>query len=108
MAAVTMKLLFLATAANALRAPTSMSVAVFGATGLTGRECTHQLLERGVRSCRAVPVQRLRLAFHHGPTRIELALGAVVRLHSRCLLHPAVGTAASVRRRSKFEAKRAI
>ena len=43
-----MKLLFLATAANALRAPTSMSVAVFGATGLTGRECTHQLLERGV------------------------------------------------------------
>ena len=43
-----MKLLLLATAANALRAPTSMSVAVFGATGLTGRECTHQLLERGV------------------------------------------------------------
>ena len=43
-----MKLLFLATAANALRAPTSMSVAVFGSTGLTGRECTHQLLERGV------------------------------------------------------------
>ena len=43
-----MKLLILATAANALRAPTSMSVAVFGATGLTGRECTHQLLERGV------------------------------------------------------------
>ena len=46
-----MKLLLLATAATgtyALRAPTSMSVAVFGATGLTGRECTHQLLERGV------------------------------------------------------------
>ena len=46
-----MKLLLLATAAagiHALRAPTSMSVAVFGATGLTGRECTHQLLERGV------------------------------------------------------------
>ena len=46
-----MKLLLLATAAAgtyALRAPTSMSVAVFGATGLTGRECTHQLLERGV------------------------------------------------------------
>merc|ERR1719352_861166 len=43
-----MKLLLLATAANALRAPTSMSVAVFGASGLTGRECTHQLLERGV------------------------------------------------------------
>ena len=46
-----MKLLLLATAAlstNALRAPTQMSVAVFGATGLTGRECTHQLLERGV------------------------------------------------------------
>ena len=43
-----MKLLLLATAANALRAPTSMSAAVFGATGLTGRECTHQLLERGV------------------------------------------------------------
>ena len=46
-----MKLLLLATAAagiHALRAPTQMSVAVFGATGLTGRECTHQLLERGV------------------------------------------------------------
>ena len=43
-----MKLLLLAAAANALRAPTQMSVAVFGATGLTGRECTHQLLERGV------------------------------------------------------------
>jgi len=46
-----MKLLLVATAAvgtYALRAPTSMSVAVFGATGLTGRECTHQLLERGV------------------------------------------------------------
>ena len=46
-----MKLLLLATAAAgtyALRAPPSMSVAVFGATGLTGRECTHQLLERGV------------------------------------------------------------
>ena len=46
-----MKLLLVATAAAgtyALRAPTSMSVAVFGATGLTGRECTHQLLERGV------------------------------------------------------------
>ena len=48
LAAIIMKLLLLATAANALRAPTSMSVAVFGATGLTGRECTHQLLERGV------------------------------------------------------------
>ena len=46
-----MKLTLLATAAAgtyALRAPTQMSVAVFGATGLTGRECTHQLLERGV------------------------------------------------------------
>ena len=46
-----MKLLLVATAATgtyALRAPTQMSVAVFGATGLTGRECTHQLLERGV------------------------------------------------------------
>ena len=46
-----MKLLLVATAAAgtyALRAPTQMSVAVFGATGLTGRECTHQLLERGV------------------------------------------------------------
>ena len=43
-----MKLLLLATAANALRATPRMSVAVFGATGLTGRECTHQLLERGV------------------------------------------------------------
>eukprot|EP00629_Pelagomonadales_sp_RCC1024_P003559 CAMPEP_0119262334 /NCGR_PEP_ID=MMETSP1329-20130426/2096_1 /TAXON_ID=114041 /ORGANISM="Genus nov. species nov., Strain RCC1024" /LENGTH=262 /DNA_ID=CAMNT_0007261969 /DNA_START=90 /DNA_END=875 /DNA_ORIENTATION=+ len=29
------------------RAPTQMSVAVFGATGLTGREATHQLLARG-------------------------------------------------------------
>ena len=48
LAAIIMKLLLLATAANALRAPPSMSVAVFGATGLTGRECTHQLLERGV------------------------------------------------------------
>ena len=38
LAAIIMKLLLLATAANALRAPTSMSVAVFGATGLTGRE----------------------------------------------------------------------
>ena len=46
-----MKLLLVATAAattNALRATPRMSVAVFGATGLTGRECTHQLLERGV------------------------------------------------------------
>jgi nucleoside-diphosphate-sugar epimerase len=47
-----MKLLLLATtaasvAALAPRVP-KMSVAVFGATGLTGRECTHQLLERGV------------------------------------------------------------
>ena len=48
LAAIIMKLLLLAAAANALRAPPSMSVAVFGATGLTGRECTHQLLERGV------------------------------------------------------------
>ena len=48
LAAIIMKLLLLATAANALRATPRMSVAVFGATGLTGRECTHQLLERGV------------------------------------------------------------
>ena len=48
-----MKLLLLATtaasaAALSLRVQPKMSVAVFGATGLTGRECTHQLLERGV------------------------------------------------------------
>ena len=48
-----MKLLLVATAAAsasalALRGQPKMSVAVFGATGLTGRECTHQLLERGV------------------------------------------------------------
>ncbi len=49
----TMKLIVLATAAASaaalsLRVQPKMSVAVFGATGLTGRECTHQLLERGV------------------------------------------------------------
>jgi uncharacterized protein YbjT (DUF2867 family) len=46
-----MKLLILATTAacsNALRVQPSMSVAVFGATGLTGRECTHQLLGRNI------------------------------------------------------------
>ena len=48
-----MKLIVLATAAASaaalsLRVQPKMSVAVFGATGLTGRECTHQLLERGV------------------------------------------------------------
>ncbi len=48
-----MKLFLLATAAASaaalsLRVQPKMSVAVFGATGLTGRECTHQLLERGV------------------------------------------------------------
>ena len=48
-----MKLILLATAASSaaalsLRVQPKMSVAVFGATGLTGRECTHQLLERGV------------------------------------------------------------
>merc|ERR1719235_1578806 len=47
-----MKLLLATAAASAsalaLRGQPKMSVAVFGATGLTGRECTHQLLERGV------------------------------------------------------------
>ena len=48
-----MKSIVLATAAASaaalsLRVQPKMSVAVFGATGLTGRECTHQLLERGV------------------------------------------------------------
>mmetsp|Transcript_2028 Transcript_2028/g.6136 ORF Transcript_2028/g.6136 Transcript_2028/m.6136 type:complete len:277 (+) Transcript_2028:832-1662(+) len=33
---------------HARRAAPSMAVAVFGSTGLTGRECTHQLLERGI------------------------------------------------------------
>ena len=37
-----------AACSNALRVQPSMSVAVFGATGLTGRECTHQLLGRNI------------------------------------------------------------
>ena len=42
-------LALLSGAASALtRVAPRASIAVFGSTGLTGRECTHQLLERGV------------------------------------------------------------
>ena len=44
-----MKLLLVISTATALSVqPPKMSVAVFGATGLTGREVTHQALERGL------------------------------------------------------------
>lgn len=41
-------LLCAASAAALAPSPMKMGVAVFGATGLTGRECTHQLLGRGI------------------------------------------------------------
>ena len=102
-----MKLLLLATAATgtyALRAPTSMSVAVFGATGLTGRECTHQLLERGV------PVR----ALCRDPSKLLTPLGStgkedlvendqLYKYKGSVQINHASGTGIALSRRCRFD-----